>query len=549
MASKKDRKNQINPTTAATTHEIITDPIVSKPFNLLQFLKEDWIGLVCFIATVIGAYCLSRYSDGFYQGEEATHYVNMKNFWNDPNSILGASLKTGFKILFVIPAYFGEFWTRLLQCIIVGLIAYFTYRVAKLKNLDYPFLAFFIFASSCLWTGVSYRYYPEVLSALLLILGIFLHYRYPSQKHWAAIVFGYLLIVRGEFMIVAALYFVILLLQKQWKAIIFLGIFPFLYNLWGFIQTGDFLFMIHSQSEYAASVKNSYQKAGFDHYFVMSGIIFGYICVIGTSLYMFFCLIRKIKIDWYLFIPFIVFFFLQCLINWKERNILTSTGGNVRYMMAIFPLVVLMTMMAFQRLFEINKRFLYLFYLIPIVGFIAYTQTYEHNWIERARWLPRNPMPFYFSIGFIILLIIPWRNKHIYFPIIGIASIVAAILFIKPIKLVDSGENYTAKQIVEWVRERNYQNSRMIYQNLPTFNYFFDKTYSDYPMGCTSMTPAILDTSRVGSIVIWESHFAQKFGGVEKAYFDQRQDKYLALQQYRSPDNRVDFIIYERVNK
>lgn len=87
-----------------------------------------------------------------------------------------------------------------------------------------------------------------------------------------------------------------------------MGIFPFLYNLWGFIVHGDLLFMINSQSQYAAQVKNSYQKAGFDHYFLMSGIIFGYISVIGSVLYLVFCVIRKIKVDWMIVIPFAVFF-------------------------------------------------------------------------------------------------------------------------------------------------------------------------------------------------------------------------------------------------
>lgn len=550
MTSKKN-KNHL-PHNTEKSVEIATEVAISKEETRsktwLHFLKEDWIGLVLLILSIIGAYIMSIVGDGFYQGEEAHHYVNMKSFWDNPNVILGAAVKTGYKILFVIPAYFGQTATRITQCIVVGLIAYFTYRVAKIKKLDYPFLAFFLFASACLWTGVSYRYYPEVLGALLLILALFLYYQYPKSIHWAAMVFGYLLIVRGEMMFVAVIFFAYLVFKKEWKAILFMGIFPFLYNLWGFIVHGDLLFMINSQSQYAAQVKNSYQKAGFDHYFLMSGIIFGYISVIGSVLYLVFCVIRKIKVDWMIVIPFAVFFFVQCLINWKERNILTSTGGNIRYMMSISPLVVLMAMMGFQKLFEIKNRFLYLFFLVPIIAFIGYAQTYDHNWIERAKWLPRDFTPLYFAAPFALFLVLPIRNKHVYFSGIILAAIVSTFLFMKPIKLIDSGENHTAKEIVDWVKKNNFQDTRTIYQNLPTFNYFFDRTPEDYKMGNFAMNEDVLEKSKVGSIVIWDSHFAQKFSKVEKKYFDERPNKYLLLDQKLSPDRRVEFYIYERIN-
>ena len=117
-----------------------------------------------------------------------------------------------------------------------------------------------------------------------------------------------------------------------------------------------------------------------------------------------------------------------------------------------------------------------------------------------------------------------------------------------PIKLIDSGENHTAKEIVDWVKKNNFQDTRTIYQNLPTFNYFFDRTPEDYKMGNFAMNEDVLEKSKVGSIVIWDSHFAQKFSKVEKKYFDERPNKYLLLDQKLSPDRRVEFYIYERIN-
>lgn len=47
------------------------------------------------------------------------------------------------------------------------------------------------------------------------------------------------MIIRGEFMFVALPYFIYLFLRKDWKAIIALGVFPFIINLLGFIETKD----------------------------------------------------------------------------------------------------------------------------------------------------------------------------------------------------------------------------------------------------------------------------------------------------------------------
>ena len=102
-------------------------------------------------------------------------------------------------------------------------------------------------------------------------------------------------------MFIAFPYFLYLVFNKDWKAIIALGIFPFIINFLGFLQTNDILYFLNNNREYAAWAKVNYAKAGFDHHFVMSGVTLGYVMLVGVFLYSILSLFRKIKIDIFLF--------------------------------------------------------------------------------------------------------------------------------------------------------------------------------------------------------------------------------------------------------
>ena len=124
MSSKKNIKKEVIETSIPVAKDKINSPIEKTSFwsKFIHYIKSDWIALLLVIANTALLYILSLYNDGFYQGEEANHYINMKSFWNDPSIIMGSSNKPGFKILFVIPALFGQMFARIFQCLIASLI-------------------------------------------------------------------------------------------------------------------------------------------------------------------------------------------------------------------------------------------------------------------------------------------------------------------------------------------------------------------------------------------------------------------------------------------
>ncbi|HRI00385.1 MAG TPA: hypothetical protein PK006_04960 [Saprospiraceae bacterium] len=518
-----------------------------KRSDVIQSLKNEWYLYVCLVVLFFGLYFYSFISTGFYQGEEGAHYINMKKFWTQPSSILGNWAKTGWKIIYAIPALEGKTAIYLLNCFFSCLTAFFTYKVVQLRGGVSPILSVFLLFCGALWFGVSFRIYSEISAACLLMAWIYFHYK--KMDFIAAILLSYVLIIRQEMYIVAAVFGLYLLWNKNYNAFLILGLFPFLNNLWGWIEFGDIMYLYNDAKNTAAQYSKQYTRAGFDHYFKMSGVCFGYFTVLGIVLYTVFLLAKKRKVDLFLFAPFYLFFLLDCLFNLKAKEIGTSTAGNLRYMLIIAPMGVALANLAFDQLYALTKKYYYLFLFVPMLGLYAYFFTYDHNWIERAFWLPRIYTPLYISIVFVIFLMLPIKIKWIRDLGFIALCIVHGLLFIRPIILENRDENSTCKEIAGWVLANKYHLQRPIYQNMAMFNYFMDMTEEDYPKGLKFITPQEMEKSPIGSIVIWDGHFAGKYSGVDYKYFEDRPELYLFLKQWNSPDGKFMFVAYERVNK
>lgn len=127
--------------------------------------------------------------------------------------------------------------------------------------------------------------------------------------------------------------------------------------------------------------------------------------------------------------------------------------------------------------------------------------------------------------------------------------ILSLVISQTPLKLSNRDENSTCKEIADYCLRFNYHEKRTIYQSMPMFAYFIDRTPKDFPKGLHLITEENLLKSPVGSIIIWDSHYAANYGPVDYTWFEDRPDKFLAKIQTESPDKKVDFIIYERINQ
>ncbi|MBK7810048.1 MAG: hypothetical protein IPO62_01050 [Saprospiraceae bacterium] len=511
-----------------------------------KFLQSKTAAIVVLLAFGIAQWFYAGVNDGFYQGEEGAHYINMKEFWENPGIIMGNWAKTGWKIFMVIPGLLGKNAVLAASIIISMATAWLCFLYTRTMGMRFPILVIFLLMCQTFWFSLAFRPICEPTAAFFLILACLLHQR--THLVWAALSFSYALTIRQELYIPGMIYGIYLLTQKNWRAAFSMATFPILYNLLGWWASGD-PFYLFSNAFKAADFANKYMRPGFDHYIQMSPLVFGWIGILSLSAYFIFLVSKKIKPDWIILIPLLSYWFLECLYSMKSFQIGAATAGNLRYLLVISPLVAVLGNYALDKAFEWNQRKPAWIVWTIFLGVMIYYNTYEHNYLEYGRFKDHIWKLMIPGCVFLVFYFIKIQNKFIYTLSLMGVCILSLVISQTPLKLSNRDENSTCKEIADYCLRFNYHEKRTIYQSMPMFAYFIDRTPKDFPKGLHLITEENLLKSPVGSIIIWDSHYAANYGPVDYTWFEDRPDKFLAKIQTESPDKKVDFIIYERINQ
>ena len=193
-----------------------------------------------------------------------------------------------------------------------------------------------------------------------------------------------------------------------------------------------------------------------------------------------------------------------------------------------------------------EKKVNLLLLLIPFVALVAAYMTYTHNWVVMdTESGVRDRIPVLLAIA-VIGTVFLVKSTALLSKIISGLCLVSMLIYIQPKELC-CDENFEQKKITEYVIA-NKLDQKPIMQNLALMDYFYGKNKWDYPAGCTSMNgDSTLDKAKVGTIVIWDTHYATKYGKVEYQYFEKNFDKYKMLKEFKSEDNRFAALILEKI--
>src|SRR6185437_8021757 len=151
--------------------------------------------------------------------------------------------------------------------------------------------------------------------------------------------------------------------------------FPLLNNIWGYMVTGEPLYLLTSSSKTAAKYADEWPRQGFDHYFKMGITIWGAVQYFLLVMYIVLFFAKRAKLfnqaDYikeypqqketsgsllFIAIPTLLYFSTHCVFNWESVKIGAATGGNLRYMTAISPLVALLCAAACDKYKFLNKK-------------------------------------------------------------------------------------------------------------------------------------------------------------------------------------------------
>ncbi len=485
--------------------------------TLKKQIYQDRFALMLSVGLAVAYFIFSKFSEGFYQHDEAGHFVNMRSFWHDPFVILGNWAKPGYKLIYVIPALFGEQAVIFVNCLFSGFTSFLVYKILKQFNSKFAILGFFLLAMQPLWMQLSFRNYSEIISAFLLTLAVYLHYK--KSFNWAIFVLSYLTLIRQEFYPIVGLYGLYILFSRKYIAVVYAVIPQLLITIWGYLNDGSLFYIFNSVIHTSDTISDAYPRQGFDHYFKMSQVIFSSVVLTLVVSYLFLKIYKRNFKQWALILPALLYLLIHSIFNAHFLDFGPATGGNLRYMIIISPLMSVMAACLFDDLKGIKKKYQLLFILIPFLIVLGMFMSFKHNNIKYNE--IRDFIPFYFAIAVSFFIFFPLKKISV--TAITITVIVLMILldasYIKPFE--QNGEDRTMRTVAEWYEEQITQskdvnkyknvffdeNSQVFATNI-LFHYFQGKTPYDYKIKSLPIDSLAIDSASIGSLIIWDSHYS-----------------------------------------
>jgi hypothetical protein len=509
-----------------------------------------FLGYTLVIAIIY--FIFSTFSNGFYQHDEAAHFLNMQNFWVDPSSILSTWAKPGFKIAYVIPALLGAKAVLITNILFTAFMAYFTGKVIEEFKIPYRLLGMTIAAFAPMLYQISFRNYSEIITSFVLALIMFTYVR--KKYFWTALLASYIFTLRQEMVLVSACLGLIFLLQKNWKAIGGLFIAPVLLNIFGWMSTGNPMFLIDQMT---GGGLDQYKEMGFFHLWKMFTPSVG---VISTVLFLIgvFGFLEKGKTKDYfkkyhiVYIAFVPVFLFMCFITEPFFGIF-KLSANLRQLTLFAPAIGIFGAMGYNLL--VTKRNMMVnWIIIGIFGVLIFSMlNYEYNHVFFTD-VKDYSKSYVFLLGIggalALLYMMKMDPKKI--------SLVLMVLIIghtiqqeEPYEL--SNEEKSVKKAVRFFKRNKLENRTTIFNAHNMFHYFIGNTATErkeqYVYG--RYTDEDMAKLPVGAIYIWDSHYSYRQRtkgnkGIPLDFFKGNAN-YKPLFQDLSKDKRFYIAIFEKL--
>ncbi len=552
---KIEQKKRVSPTgkTAIKKQEQVDENLLFSPISTKLAL----------ILTLVAAclyFAFSFVSEGFYQQDEAVHYVSMKRFWFNPNRILSNWEKPGFKLVYALPSLLGVYFVTFFNCLLAAFSGFFAFKLAQKINVKIPALALIFLLTQPFWIGLSFRNYSELLAAFLLILAVYLN---EDKKYaFAALAASYIVFIRQEFYPFLALYFFFLLYKKQWLPALLTGVFPLIHNFWGAAITGDFLYLLNQVLKTSSEIGDQYPRQGFDHYFLMSATVYGGIIItLSVTYFTLKAFQKKIPHSTVAILP-TLYFLMYCIFNIQSVPIGPATAGNLRYLIIIAPLFSVLGALAIEEYRNTKEAWKVIYALIPMAILVGIYMTFPDNQIilldndyaERMAKVGRQfEVERYFApliavVGTIIILIIGLSFAQIRIAFAVFATFMALIT-LKPKPL--SEEDSNVKSMAKW-----YKNFTEKYGNTPTlvnhqlFYYYLDKTPESFEITPTSIDSATVANLPKNGLIFWDSHYSyrpeQNKAMLNYKYFLENPQKFDKIQEFWANDRTFVGFVFRK---
>ncbi|MGB1219786.1 MAG: hypothetical protein ACPG4W_08405, partial [Flavobacteriales bacterium] len=509
--------------------------------------------LLVTLAIAVIYFIFSTFSTGFYQHDEVAHFLNMQRFWYDPSAILGTWAKPGFKIAYVIPAYFGAKAVLITNILFASFTAFFAGKIAEHFKIPFRVLVMVATAFVPMFYQIAFRNYSEVITGLVLSI---LMLSYVKEKYfWAALSASYLFTLRQEMALIGMILGLIFLLRKKYIYILVLATAPVLLNVFGWLSTGNPNFLL---DQLTGGGVDNYRQMGFFHLWTMFTPSVG---VISTALFLvgFLSFLNPIsqfkahlKTYHILYISFLPVFLFWCVITEPSFNIF-KLSANLRQLVSLAPVAGVFVGLGFQNL-SLKPKQNIAYVILAIYGLILFNSlSYEYNHVFFTD-VKDYTKPAIFVIGIVgsILLLRSGKISPKILSFIVSALIIGhTIQQEKPYEL--NNEEVAVLDAAEFAKSKGLD-KRNLQISHTMFNYFLELSPEDRYKKVVGGRQTVEEMSTLpkGTIVVWDSHYSYRSQSKNRKGtpldFFQKNSNFRALYQKKSSDQRFFIAILEKLN-
>lgn len=495
-------------------------------------------------------YSYRKIAMGFYQDDEVAQYINMIQFWHDPWVILGNGPKPGYKIFMVIPALISYDAVLITNSLIAASTVYLTYLMIRAYNVSYGIIGALLLASQPLFVDLSFRSYSEIFTALCLVTFLLLYKR--DKFLIAALLLGYIYTVRQEIALLIIIIGIIFLRKKQYKEAAALIVFPILYNLLGFVKTGDPLFVLTEMRSVAGL---NYKSQGLMHYFKVYIFIVGPVCMTLFMAGFFGFLNNTSKIKEY-FSKYFLFYVIFLSVFVIQMLTMINDGpnpGNWRYLLHISPICAFFAAVGLNNMsvpsFK-NTNYIITGIFAVLVFLFLSKATDGFMLLEKTEYIKLG-----FVAGvFLLSIIIPNKSRISYLNTFSVLVVLLAFIhlsFVEPKKL--SPENIAVKEAAAFIDSLPGIKDRQKLTN-HTFIQFYSSQYKDNPGLFGNINSTTIKNAPKGTYIIYESHYGHRpeFRGYDNLPYDvdpetlQKDSSFKFLKEIISSDRKFGVLIFEK---
>jgi len=528
--------------TKSTSESVLNVPYVESGFEK-RIEKFYW--LVIPVLTIL-YFSYRKIAVGFYQDDEVGQYINMLDFWSNPWVILGNGPKPGYKIFMLLPALISYDAVLIMNSLIASATVYMTYVLLKTYKVSFAIFGSLLLAAQPMFVDLSFRSYSEIFTSLLLVTFLIL---YKKEKLIpAALLFGYIYTVRQEIALLIIILGIIFLRKKYYVPAICLIVFPLLYNILGYIKTGDPLFVI---SEMKSVAGLNYKSQGLMHYFKVYIFIVGPV-VMTLFLSGFFGFLNQTNRIKEYFSKYFLFYLIFISVFIIQMLTMLNDGpnpGNWRYLLHISPIAAFFATVGLNNLLvkKFRNTFLILSGSLAVLVFLFLSYTTDgFILLDKTDYVK---FIFVLLVALSCFLVLDKTQTEYVRTIAVICVILSAahLYFLQPKKL--SPENITIKETAEFVDTLPEALSKPKLTNHAFIN-FYSSLYKQNSKSFERLNSKTVESSPKGSLLVWESHYGYRpefTNDVQLEKLNSDTTKFKLLKQFVSSDKRFASFIFEKL--